>query len=316
MPRYGQVVAFPRCTDPATFCRLPHVREVEGVDAAFVGIPFDSDAISVVGARYGPRAVRETSHDFMRAYYPRLGVMPFEALSVVDYGDAAVVPGDTEATLQTIEADLSPLASAGVGVIAVGGAHGVTLPHLRALQAHAPLSLLLLDSHTDATDHWLTRYNHGTWVPRAVEEGLVDPGTSIMVGMNGSIHPDMAPEVAEALGFRVVALDELDRIGVDATVQLVRERLGDREVFVSFDVDVMDNAFAPGSGAPEIGGLTPRELLRFLTGLRGVNLRSCDVVEVNPYWDTPGRTTALLAANVAYNFLALMALRGRPLRPA
>jgi agmatinase len=135
-----------------------------------------------------------------------------------------------------------------------------------------------------------------------------------MVGMNGSIHPDMAPEVAERLGVRVVPLDEVDRIGIDATVSVVRERVGDREVFLSFDVDVMDNAFAPGSGAPEIGGLTPRELLRLFVGLRGLNLRGCDVVEVNPFWDGPGRTTALLAANVAYNCLALMALRARPLR--
>ena len=307
-------LAFPRFSQPVTFSRLPHTTDLTGVDVAVLGIPFDSDSNNIPGARYGPRAVREASQDFLREFNPRLGIAPFSELSVVDWGDAPVIPGDTIRSFEAVTEAMRPLFEARLGVVAVGGDHAVSLPHLRAARgSFAPLSLVLFDAHTDVADSWMTRYNHGTQFRRAVEEELIDPATSIMVGVNGPIYDDMRMEQAEALGIRAMSADDVFEQGIEPTVRAIRERTGENEIFLSFDVDVMEAAFAPGSGAKEIGGLMPREALWLLNGLRGLNVRCADVVEVSPLFD-PTRVTSVLASNVVYTCISLMALRNRSLQ--
>ncbi len=311
--RPRNALGFPRFAEPVTFCRLPHTKDLDGVDVALVGIPFDSDSNNRVGARLGPRAVREASQDFLREYNPGLDVSVFDRLSIVDWGDAPTVPGDTPASFDAVVEALAPVYAAGVAVGAVGGDHAVSLPQLRALRraVDEPLSLVLLDAHTDVADTWMTKYNHGTQFRRAVEEGLIDPERSYMVGINGSIYPDMRVEVAQSLGFAVLTADEAVDLGVQRVAEEIRERVDGNEVFLSFDVDVLDAAFAPGSGALEVGGFTPREALRILRGLSGVAVRAFDIVEVAPAHD-PSHVTAVIAANVLYNCLGLVALRDEP----
>jgi len=289
--------------------RLPHVVDLGGVDAAVVGIPFDTATSFRTGARFGPEAIRSASA-LLRPYHPGLQIDVIEALSIVDYGDLAVAPGDVEGTYSRIESGLAPLVEAGVFTLVLGGDHSITLAELRALaRRNGPLALVLLDSHTDTWDEYFgQRYFHGTPFKRAVEEGVLDAGASLLAGMRGSLYAASDLADARSLGFAVVPSEELRALGPDAYARAVHERVGDRPVFLSFDIDFLDPAFAPGTGTPEVAGFSTAEAAAFLRALRGLRLAGCDVVEVAPPYDGAGQPTALAAANVALDLLALHAL--------
>jgi agmatinase len=289
--------------------RLPHVVDVAGVDAAVVGIPFDTATSFRAGARFGPEGIRSASA-LLRPYHPVLDVNLVETLSVVDFGDLAVAPGDVEGTYRRIEAGLAPLVEAGVFTLVLGGDHSITLAELRALaRRHGPLALVHLDAHTDTWDEYFgQRYFHGTPFKRAVEEGLLEPSASLQAGMRGSLYDKSDLEDARSLGFAVVPSEELRALGPEGYAEAVRERVGDRPVFLSFDIDFLDPAFAPGTGTPEVAGFSTAEAVAFLRALRGLKLIGSDVVEVAPPYDGPGQPTALAAANVALDLLALYAL--------
>ena len=249
----------------------------------------------------------------LRPYNPALDVNVVDALSIVDYGDVPVSPGDTQRTYGQVEEALAPLVEAGVFPLALGGDHSVTLAELRVLaRRHGPLALVQLDAHGDTWDEYFgQRYFHGTTFLRAVEEGLIEPAASVQAGLRGSLYEAEDLESARELGFAVVTCDQLRALAPGGYGSLVRERVGERPVFVSFDVDVLDPAFAPGTGTPEVGGLSTAEALAFLRALRGIDLVGADVVEVSPPYDGPGQQTALAAANVAYELLSLRAVAQR-----
>jgi agmatinase len=289
--------------------RLPHITDLAGVDAASVGIPFDTATSFRPGARFGPEAIRAASV-LLRPYHPALDVDVLEALSVVDYGDLAVAPGDTEGTYRRIESGLAPLVEAGVFPVVLGGDHSITLAELRALaRRHGPMALVHLDSHTDTWDEYFDqRYFHGTTFRRAVEEGLIDPNASVQAGMRGSLFSGSDLDDARAFGFDVIPSEELRALGAEGYARRVRARAGDRPAFFSFDIDFLDPAFAPGTGTPEIAGFSTAEAVALLRALRGLRLVGADVVEVSPPYDGPGQPTALAAANVALDLLALRAV--------
>jgi agmatinase len=299
----------PRFAGIRTFMRAPHTTQLAGVDAAVYGIPFDTATSFRTGARYGPEGIRSASA-LLRPYNPALDVNVVETLSVVDYGDVPVSPGDTERTYGQVEEALAPLLDAGVFPLALGGDHSITLAELRPLaRRHGPLALVQLDAHGDTWDEYFgQRFFHGTTFLRAREEGLIEPAASVQAGLRGSLYGLDDLDSARELGFTVLSCDQLRELGPAGYGELVRERAGTRPVFLSFDIDVLDPAFAPGTGTPEVGGLSTAEALSFVRALRGIELAGADVVEVSPPYDGAGQQTALAAANVAYELLSLKAL--------
>jgi agmatinase len=289
--------------------RAPHTTDLAGVDAAVYGIPFDTATSFRTSARFGPEAIRSASA-LLRPYNPALRVNLVETLSIVDYGDVAVSPGDTERTYGQVEEALAPLLEAGVFPLALGGDHSITLAELRPLaRKHGPLALVQLDAHGDTWEEYFgQRFFHGTTFKRALEEGLIEPAASVQAGLRGSLYGPDDLDSARELGFTVLSCDELRELGPGAYAEVVRERAGTRPVFLSFDIDVLDPAFAPGTGTPEVGGLSTAEALAFVRALRGIELAGADVVEVSPPYDGAGQQTALAAANVAYELLSLRAL--------
>jgi agmatinase len=304
---------YPRFAGVRTFMRLPYMTDLANVDAAVVGVPFDTATSYRSGARFGPEGIRSASV-LLRPYHPTLDIDVLEAISVVDHGDLPVAPGDTEGTYRRIEAGLAPLVGAGVFPLVLGGDHSITLAELRALaRRHGPMALVQLDSHTDTWDEYFDqKYFHGTTFLRAAEEGLIDPAASVQAGMRGSLFGASDIGDARALGFTVIPSDELRAMGLEGYAATVNERVGDRPVFLSFDIDFLDPAFAPGTGTPEIAGFSTAEAVGLLRALRGIRLVGCDVVEVAPPYDGPGAPTALAAANVALDLLALYALSVSP----
>ena len=289
--------------------RAPHVTDLSGVDAAVYGIPFDTATSYRTGARFGPEAIRSASA-LIRPYHPVHGVNIAESLSIVDYGDVPVSPGATERTYGQIEEALAPIVDAGVFSVALGGDHSITLPELRALaKRHGPLALVQLDAHADTWEQYFgQKYFHGTTFKRAVEENLLDATASVQAGMRGSVYAASDLGTARELGFTVIESEDLRSIGHERYGALVRERVGERPVFLSFDIDFLDPAFAPGTGTPEVAGFSTAEALAFLRALRGIDIVGCDVVEVAPAYDGPGQPTALAAANVVFELLTLRVL--------
>jgi agmatinase len=310
-PRYrpADTSRGPRYGDVRTFARCPHVSDPEGVDAAIVAVPFDTGTSLRPGARFGPDAIRSGSM-LVRPYHPQLDVNVFDLLSVVDWGALDVTPGNAERTLEQIAAGLGPLVQSGIVPICLGGDHSIVLGELRAHAAvHGPLALVLLDSHADTWDQYYgERYFHGTPFRRAVEEGLLQPERSIMAGMRGSLYERGDLDSPRDLGFEVIDWETLAGMAPLEYARRVKDRVADAPAFLSFDIDFVDPAFAPGTGTPEVGGPTSREALAFVRALAGQRFTGFDVVEVSPAYDTRGQTTALLAATVAYEFLALTAL--------
>ncbi len=310
-PRYGPPDAslMPRFTGPRTFMRLPHVEETEGVDLALIGVPID-DAVSFrSGARFGPEAVRSASA-LLRPYNPLLKVNPMERLSLVDGGDAPSVPGYHEETLVRIDRKLAPVHEAGVIPLCVGGDHSMVLAELRAAaRVHGPLALVHLDAHADVWEQYYgARYFHGTVFKRAVEEGLVDPAKSVQAGMRGTLYGAEDEEAPAALGYDALPWAELETLTPEQYGERVRARVGGAPAFLSFDVDFVDPAFAPGTGTPEVGGPTSSQALAYVRALTGIDFRAFDVVEVSPPYD-PSGITAWLAASVCHEMISLAALR-------
>jgi agmatinase len=308
--RYEPVNSFetPRFSGVRTFMRLPNTQDLENADVAIVGAPFDTGASFRAGARFGPEGIRSASH-LLRPYNPSQDVSVFEYLSVIDYGDVAVVPGFIEESYERIAVGLEEVHRAGVAPIVLGGDHSVALPELRAAAAvHGPLALVQFDSHADTWDSYFgQKYNHGTVFRRAVEEGLLRPESSIQIGMRGSLYDQGDLEASRELGFDLLTTDAVRKLSIDDTIARVRERIGEAKVYASFDVDFVDPAFAPGTGTPEIGGFTSLEALGFVRGLSGIDIVGCDIVEVYPQYDGPAQITALLAATVAFEFLSQLA---------
>jgi agmatinase len=311
VPRYvpEDSLKSPRFTGPSTFARLPYVRTLEDVDVAIVGVPFDTGVTYRVGGRFGPNAIRAASV-MLRPYNANLEVAPFDILSCVDYGDVSIVPGYTERSYAAIEDAVRPIVEAGVVPLLIGGDHACTLPHLRATSSRGPVAVIDFDSHTDAWDSYFgEKYNHGTWMRRAIEEGLVDTGHSIEVGLRGPIYAaEDWTGLRTELGLDYLTTQDVLRVGPEAVAAQIRERVGDRPAFVSFDIDVVDPAFAPGTGTPEPGGLSAHDALSIVRSLTGIDFVGFDVVEVIPAYD-PAAQTAFLAANLAYEMLSLVALR-------
>jgi agmatinase len=289
--------------------RTPHVRDLADVDVAVVGIPTD-DAVSFrSGARFGPEAIRSASV-LLRNVNPLLGVNVAERLSIVDWGDAPTVPGYVVESLERTRAAVEAIAREGAITLCLGGDHTVLLAELRALSAiHGPLGLVQLDSHHDLWDEYFgQKVFHGSVVRRAVEEGLIDPERSVQAGLRGSLYSPADAELPARFGILALTTEELLELGPSAFSTRVRERAGDGPCFLSFDVDFVDPAFAPGTGTPEVGGPTSREALSFVRSLAGLDFRGFDCVEVSPPYD-PAGVTALLAANACFEMLSLLALR-------
>ena len=298
----------PKFAGIKTYMRLPHSQSIRGIDFAVVGIPWDGAASYRTGQRSGPDAIRKVSVT-LRPYNLIQDIGIFEHCAGVDYGDLAVVPGYIEDTYGKIEAGLRPLVEAGVIPVAMGGDHSITLPELRAIaKTHGPVALVHFDSHTDTNDQYFGRpYYHGSMFRRAVEERLIVPGQSVQVGMRGSVYSKDAYEDSISLGFKVVTMAALREMGLQRLIEVIKGRVGQTRVFVTFDIDVVDPAFAPGTGTPEVGGLTSAEAIGLIQKLKGLNFVGFDVVEVLPDCDVAD-ITALLAANLVYEFLSLIAL--------
>jgi agmatinase len=300
----------PRYTGVRTFARLPHVQVPhDGVDAAVIGVPFDTATSFRSGARFGPEAIRSASA-LLRPYHPVLEVDVFATLGVVDGGDLQITPGNALRTTEQIDAALQPVLRAGTVPLVLGGDHSIVLGELRAQAAvHGPVGLVLLDAHADTWDQYYgERYFHGTPFRRAVEEGLLDPSRSLLAGMRGPLYGAADVDVPLELGFEVIPGPELVTLTPEAYGERVRSKIGDGAVYLSFDIDVLDPASAPGTGTPEVAGLEPREALGFLRALAGISFTGFDLVEVAPAYDSPGQITALNAAAVAFDLLALLAV--------
>jgi agmatinase len=286
---------------------------VRQCDAFIVGIPFDTGASYRVGARFAPEAIRSISA-MMRAYHPHHGFDIFDRISVADAGDLVLAPGFAESSLKRVADQLGTMLEQSNGGIPIvlGGDHTVVLPELRAQVAYRKqqIAVVHFDSHSDTWDeYWGEKYTHGTMYRRAVEENLIDTAHSIQVGLHGSCYDDNDWAQSRALGFATLTLRESLEIGIPATIARIRERAGDAPVYLSLDIDVMDPAYAPGTGTPEVGGYTTIQMQDLLRGLGGLSYVGFDVVEVLPQYDGPGQITALLAANLCWEFLALVALR-------
>jgi agmatinase len=299
----------PRFAGPATYARLPRLDQVDRCDVAIVGVPFDGGTTFRPGARFGPAAIRAGSR-LMRGYHPGLDVQPFATQQVADAGDIACTPFDIAEAITEIEAGARALLDDASHVIALGGDHTIALPLLRAVHArHGPLALLHFDAHLDTWDTYFgAAYTHGTPFRRAHEEGLLASDRCAHVGIRGPLFAPQDLVDDAAFGFTIVgAFDYLER-SVGSIVEELRARIGDLPAYVSIDVDVMDPAHAPGTGTPEAGGITSRELLATLRALQGLDLVAADVVEVAPAYDH-AEITSIAAANVVYELLGLFARR-------
>jgi agmatinase len=297
----------PRFAGPATYARLPRLDQVERCDVAVVGVPFDGGTTYRPGARFGPAAIRAGSR-LMRGYHPGLDLQPFAAQQVADAGDIACTPFNIAEAIVQIEGGARALLDDARHIVALGGDHTIALPLLRAVHAgHGPLALIHFDAHLDTWDTYFgAAYTHGTPFRRAHEEGLLASDRCAHVGIRGPLFSAQDLVDDAGFGFTIVgAFDYLDR-SVDSIAEELRARVGDLPVYVSIDVDVMDPAHAPGTGTPEAGGITSRELLATLRALAGLHLVAADVVEVAPAYDQ-AEVTSIAAANVVYELLGLFA---------
>jgi agmatinase len=297
----------PRFAGLATFARLPMLENVKRCDVAVIGVPFDSGTTYRPGARWGPAHVRQASR-LLRPYHPGLDVEPFGVQQVADGGDIACNPFDIAEAIGQIEAGAEDFLSAAGHLLSIGGDHTVALPLLRAVRRKfGQVALVHFDAHLDTWDTYFgAPYTHGTPFRRAFEEGLLVEERSMHVGIRGPLYAKTDLSEDASMGFRVVTAMELETEGVGAVVERVRARVGDAPVYVSIDIDVLDPAHAPGTGTPEAGGLTSRELLGILRGLAGSPIVSADIVEVSPAYDH-AELTSIAACHAGYELLGLMA---------
>jgi agmatinase len=303
-------LTLPRFCGLASFMRIPTSETAEGADVAIVGLPSDSGGPYRTGARFGPSAVRGQSVMLRQVNPYRGNLNLFETLKIVDVGDSPVVPGYLEHSMTHMEKTIDAIVGAGAIPLAIGGDHSVSLPELRALASrHGPLALVHWDAHSDTWDNYFDglKYSAGTPFRRAAEEGLIEPADSIQMGMRGSLFRDTDISQSIDLGFEVLTTDDCMEIGPDALAERIRARVKGRPAFLTFDMDFVDPASAPGVQTPEAGGPSARETLNFVRALSGLSVVGADIVETNPLYDGPGQITALLAATVASEFLGLIA---------
>ena len=297
----------PRYAGIASFMRLPVAASAEGLDVALFGVPFDGGTTNRPGARHGPRAIREQS-SLIRRVHPVTRVAPYDRLRVADVGDATANPFDLADALRGIAAFAADIVAHGALPLAAGGDHLISLPLLRAVARGGPVGLIHFDAHSDTNDRYFgaNPYTHGSPFRRAIEEGLLDPARCVQIGIRGSIYGAHDHDYARAQGVRIVTIEEFGERGASDTMRLARERVGEGPAYVSFDIDSLDPSMAPGTGTPEIGGLTTREAQAMLRGLAGVRIVGADVVEVSPPFDVGGMT-ALAAATVMFELLCAIA---------
>ncbi|MDJ0322458.1 agmatinase [Cryobacterium sp. PH31-AA6] len=296
----------PRYAGIATFARLPRLEDVKRADIAVVGVPFDSGVSYRPGARFGPAHVREASR-LLRPYNPVQDVEPFSSQQVVDAGDIAANPFNLTEAVAQIQAAATELSADGKRLVVIGGDHTIALPLLRVVaERHGPVAVLHFDAHLDTWDTYFgAPVTHGTPFRRASEEGLIDLTASLHVGIRGPLYSRNDLRDDERLGFAIIASHEFETEGLPRAIERMLARLGDRPVYLSIDIDVLDPAHAPGTGTPEAGGMTSRELLAMIRALRGVNLVGADVVEVAPAYDH-AQITAVAASHVAYEIISAM----------
>lgn len=297
----------PRYSGIPTFMRVPFAQRMEDFDLAIVGVPFDGGVTARPGARYGPREIRNMS-SMTRAIHHVTGFNPFAVCRVADVGDVPFTDVfHLERSHEDIRRFFEPIFAAGKTVLAVGGDHSITFPVFQAMAPRQPLGMVHIDAHTDTWDDFCgSKFSHGSPFRRAVEAGLLDPRRTIQIGIRGAQNSDEGWRYSIDSGMRVVFIEEFEAKGVAAIVQEARRIVGDGPTYLSLDIDGLDPVFAPGTGTPEVGGLTTRETLGLLRGLDGLNLVGGDLVEVSPPYD-PSGNTALLGATLTYEILCLLA---------
>jgi agmatinase len=299
----------PRFNGPATFARLPRIDEVPKADVAVVGVPFDSAVSYRPGARFGPAHVRAASK-LLRTFNPVQNIEPFAVQQVVDAGDIACNPFDIGEAIRQIDQGAREIAGTGAKLMTIGGDHTIALPLLRVMhEMHGPIAVVHFDAHLDTWDTYFgAPYTHGTPFRRASEEGLIDKTASIHVGIRGPLYSPQDLSDDQVLGFQVIGAHDMDDLGWRGVVERIRARVGDRPTYVSLDIDVLDPSFAPGTGTPEAGGLTSRELLNILRAFAELNLVGADVVEVAPAYDH-AEITGVAASHAAFELISAMAPR-------
>jgi guanidinopropionase len=300
-------VSAPRYSGVATFMRTPLVRDPSKLDIALIGVPFDGGVENRPGQRHGPREIRNMS-SLIRTIHHVTRVNPYKLCRVADMGDVTIA---NAFHIETSHADITEffrkVHSAGAVPLSVGGDHSISLPILRAIAAGSPVGMVHIDAHTDTCDEELgSKFTHGTPFRRAVEEGFLDPKRTVQVGIRGAQNSEEGWAFSIESGMRVIFIEEFTKLGVEAVIAEARRVVGDGPTYISFDVDSLDPAFAPGTGTPEVGGMTTIEAQALLRGLRGLDLIGGDVVEVSPPFD-PSGNTALVGATMMYEILCVLA---------
>lgn len=305
----------PRFAGPVSFMRLPTRNDATGLDIALCGVPFDGGTTNRPGTRHGPRELRVASA-MMRRVNAVTGVAPFTLCAVADVGDLAINPVDLMASLALIEQQVAAIGGTGAWPLVAGGDHLISLPILRGLHraepGRGPLGMVHFDAHSDTGDSYFggSRFTHGTPFRRAIEEGLLDPARIVQIGIRGTLYEADDMAWARSAGIRIITIEECETLGPDAVAAEARRVVGAGPAYLTFDIDCLDPAFAPGTGTPEVGGLTPREAFRILRGLSGIALVGADLVEVSPPFDPTGGT-ALVGAAMLFEILCLLAAARR-----
>ncbi|QKD06517.1 agmatinase [Mesorhizobium loti] len=297
----------PRFAGLSTFMRLPAVASAEGLDIALVGIPWDGGTTNRAGARHGPREIRNQS-SLMRRVHHVSGIEPFSIANVADVGDLSVNPINLMDGLKRIEDGIAAIVAAGAIPLAAGGDHLTTLPVLRAVAKHRPVGMIHFDAHSDTNDRYFgdNPYTHGTPFRRAIEEGLLDPRRVVQIGIRGSIYEPGEHDWAVSQGIRIIYMEEFVRRGAASVMEEARTVAGTGPTYVTFDIDCIDPSMAPGTGTPELGGFTTREVQEMVRLLDGLNIVGADVVEVAPPFDLAGMT-ALAGATMMFELLCVLA---------
>ncbi len=302
----------PRFAGVPTFMRLPHVSldeaRIQDVEIGIIGVPWDSGTTNRPGPRHGPRQLRDAS-TMIRAEHPVSGVRPYERLNCADLGDVSINPADIEDSMNRITTFYNKVLEKGIKPLTAGGDHLTSLPVLRALADKGPLGMIHFDSHTDLFHSYFdgTMFTHGTPFRRAVEENLLDPNRVVQIGIRGTQYDSEDLDFANSVGIRVIKIEEFFDRGIQDVMAEAREIVGEKETYVSYDIDFIDPAFAPGTGTPEVGGPNSYEALKVIRELTGVKIVGADMVEVSPPFD-PSSNTAFLGVSIMFELLCQMVI--------
>ena len=306
-PEFSNPMARPRYVGLPTFLRAPWKDDLQDVDVGIIGVPYDGGVTNRPGSRHGPREVRNQS-SLVRMNNQATGIAPHELCRIADIGDAWVPsPFELETSHAAIQSAFERVYAAGIVPVAVGGDHSITLPIFRAIAAEQPIGMIHIDAHCDTGDDYMgSRFHHGAPFSRAVEEGLLDPTRTVQIGIRGSVNDFDVWKFSHDSGMRVIYMEEFHSLGVAETIAEARRIVGDGPTYISFDIDSLDPAFAPGTGTPEIGGLSSLEAQLLIRGCRGLNIIGADLVEVSPPFD-PSGSTAMVAANLMFELVCVVA---------